>query len=625
MCNLDVKCAMSEAAHSPPSKTSLGSMHLSICSLFCLVSLLDAKSIPSTPSTACGSICSMATPATSSNSGLASSVWSQSSGGKTSQTSPASSTSSTATELDEGSTQLEPKAGDVSVAVEDNDNHLAKPGRGGSAASYAAGTPGSRHFQSCGAKRLREQTSCAPQLHRVQYDSSPISNPASDEQTLDERSAKARSSGPGNPGRKKKCLERSQHPRLDGKHTPGAGPRSHRTQLRNSGIEEESMPCARGDAPGGIFNTVVGSPEISSRKRRGQDNDERAEVEAAGNGGSDGPEQTLTENLPAQDRMDACEALAQGGSCYPTDQSDGDEMDFDGAEHEPFASGDNHGATSSGTEQRSPGTISGWLGGGGHSRQRRSDDLLPAIACGNRDGRFNEQSRNKLVVANAKVNEASALRDAGVTGDEDFTQLFRKLQRCLNWKWGGAISKLSNDFWICRTTPLPKTAEVGVDKFAKKEDVVKYVRRVLGLTGATLDNQDERSGEERDQDTEVDSEDDNGDGDKRDNNEAQGDVETSTASKQRGALLSTPNGRALQAALEALNPSNAPGVLQQRTTEFDQVLRFVTNSVERASGGSLYLCGVPGTGKTQTMAHVQAKVQKMYAKVSKGAVAIMCN
>ncbi|CAN0553224.1 unnamed protein product, partial [Ectocarpus sp. 8 AP-2014] len=71
--------------------------------------------------------------------------------------------------------------------------------------------------------------------------------------------------------------------------------------------------------------------------------------------------------------------------------------------------------------------------------------------------------------------------------------------------------------------------------------------------------------------------------------------------EQHRLRTSTTKGRALQSALEALNPSNAPDVLKQRTMEFTQVLQFVTNSVANASGGSLYLCGVPGTGKTQTM------------------------
>lgn len=592
-----------------------------------LFSLRHAKPIPSTPATVCESIYSTATPATSSSSGFASSVWSQSSGGKTPQTSPASSTSSTATELDEGSTQLDSKADDqvdssVSIAVEDNRNHLEKQGWGGSAASYAAGTPGSSHSQGCGAKRPRERTPRSPQLRRAQDVRSPIPSPVSDKQTLDEK-PQALPSDLANPRRKKECLERSQYPRLDGPLIAGAGPRSHRNQLSNSGIEEESGPCVLGAARGGIFNSGMGSPAIFCCKTLCHENTECAEVEVAGNG-SDGPEQALTENLSAQDIMDTRGALAQGGSFYPTDQSDGDEMDFDGAEHEPLSSGDSHGATTSasGAEQSSPGKISGTFGDGGLSRQPRSNDLLPATTCGAYAGRFNQQSRDKVLVADPKEDEASEFRKAGVTGDEEFKELFAKLNKHLKWTWGGGITRLSNERWIRKPGVFSRTATVGAEKFAKGEDVVKYVKGVLGLADATFDSQDDHGGGERDQDTHGDSEDDNGDGDKHDKDEAQGDGEKAkTASEQRRPLASTPKRRALQAALEALNPSNAPGVLQQRTTEFNQVLRFVTNSVERASGGSLYLCGVPGTGKTQTMANVQAKVQNMYAKVSEDALA----
>lgn len=548
-------------------------------------------------------------------------MWSQSSGGKTPQASPASSTSSTATELDEGSTQLEPKTNDqddasVPIAVQDIDNHLEKRGWGGSAASYPACTPKNSHAQGCGSKRLREQTPRAPQLHDVQGDSSPKPDSVGDERALNKKSPQAL---PGNPRRKKECLEWSQYPRLDGQHTPGAGPRAHRNQLSNS-RKEETMACVRGDVPSFIFHSVIGSPETNHGKRRCQENDERAKVKVAGNGGSDGPEQALAENLPAQHRMDSCGALTTARSFYPTDQLGGDETDLNKAEREPLVSGDNHGATSSKAARNAPGKTSGWLGDGGHTGQPRSE-IIPAVTCGNREGRFYGQSTHKRVFADAKVDEASALREAGVTGGEEFKDLFLKLKRGLKWRWGGAVDNLSNKRWICKAGVSSKTAKPGIDKFANDEDVVKYVRGVLGLAVSTLGDQDGQREEERDQDT-TGTEGDNGDGEKRDNSETRGEMEEQAiASNQQRPLASTPKERALQAALEALNPSNAPEVLQQRTAEFNQVLRFVTNSVARASGGSLYLCGVPGTGKTQTMAHVQAMVQKMYAKVSQGRVA----
>lgn len=562
--------------------------------------MLQAQSIPSTPSTVCDSTCSTATPVTSSSSGFASSVWSHSPRSKARQIRPASSTSSTATELDEGSTQLEPKADDqvdasVSITVEDGGKHVEKRGWGGSTSSCTAGAPWNSHSQSCGAKRPREQTADAPQLHHLQRDdSSPRPSPVGDKQTPDEQSPQALPSDLVNSRWKRGCLERSQYPRLDGHRTPGAGPRSHRPQLNNLGMEEESVPCVPVDAPRHMFNSGMGSPATFCGKRRGHGSYYRAEMEVAGNG-SAGPEHASAENLPAQDSMN---------SLHPTDQSDGDKMDFDGAEHEPLASDASHDAASS--EQGSPDKIP------------RSESRLPAATCGNSGGQFDEQPADNMAVADAMEEEASALRDAGVTGDEEFKELFAKLKR-LKWRWGGAVTSLGNERWICKAGVNSKTATVGVDKFAREEEVMNYVRGVLGRADATLDNEDGPSGEERYQGTEGLSEDDYGDRDMREHDKGQGEVEKIPATQdQRGPFGSTPKGRALQAALEALNPSNAPGVLQQRTTEFNQVLRFVTTSVAKASGGSLYLCGVPGTGKTQTMAHVQAEVHKIYAKVSKG-------
>eukprot|EP00752_Nemacystus_decipiens_P004415 g4031.t1 len=545
----------------------------------------ETKTIPSTPSTVCESTCSMVTPSTSF--GPASSVWSQSSGAKTPQKSPASTTSSSSTELDEGSTQLEPKAGDQvdassSTVVEDNGNHIEKQGWGGSAASYAAGSPGSSHSQSRGAKRLREQTHLSPQLYHAVDGSNTRPSTVSDEHR------QTRSGDVWNP-RRKECLQQSQYPRLDGHQSPGARPRSHRNQLSNPGLEGESMPCVRGSAPTAMFNTSVGSPASFYGEKCGHENNERTEVGVGvAENGNDGAERDSMGIGSPQDAMDTCGALAQKGSFYPTDQSDGDEMDFDGAEHEPLAHNIGH-------------------GGGSH-------EPLPAATGGDCDRQPNElQSSDKTVVAGAKGNEASALRDAGVTGDEEFRDLFPKLKK-LKWKWGGPVTKLGNEYWIFKGGVNSKTATVGVDKFAKEEDVLRYVRGVLALGDATLDNQVRQSGEKRDQDVNGDAEDENGDGDNRDN-ETQGNREkTKNAAEQRGPLVSMPKMQALQAALEALNPSNAPAVLQQRMAEFNQALRFVTNCVARASGGSLYLCGVPGTGKTQTMAHVQAKVQELYAK-----------
>lgn len=568
-------------------------------------------------------------------------MWSQSSGGKTLQDSPAFSTSSDATELDEGSTQLEPSANhqvDTSVSnAEHFDNILEKPGGGGGETSHEAGTREGSSSQSRGAKRPREQTLRSHQSQHAQHGSGPRFAPVSDKQRSDEAHPQALPGDLVSHRRKKECLERSQYPRLDEHPTPAAGPQSHRNQLNNSGAEE-SMRNVGGNAPGRMFDGAMGSPKIL----RSQESAGRANGEVAGNGGGDGSEQASTENVPAQDSMDSRGAGARVDSClghiqetvadstYPTDQSDGDGMDIDGAEHEPSPSGNNHGATSSRPEQSSPGKTSGWLGGGGHSNQARSEAPLPAVTCGDHDGLSGKESTAKPMLVDARAEEAAALREAGVTGDEEFKELFPKLIRGLKWRWGGLTSPLSNDYWLYKTGAAARTAKLGVDKFADKENVVKYVRGVLGLAdvaplgsknGQRAEGNEGKQGaaEEENGDREAGS-----DGKEQVEQEDEDEKETKEAaeSKQPGPLVSTPKGQALQAALEALNPSNAPDVLQQRTTEFNQVLRFVTNSVAKASGGSLYLCGVPGTGKTQTMAHVQAKVHKKYSKVKVAPVGV---
>ena len=91
-------------------------------------------------------------------------------------------------------------------------------------------------------------------------------------------------------------------------------------------------------------------------------------------------------------------------------------------------------------------------------------------------------------------------------------------------------------------------------------------------------------------------------------------TEDGTAESGHDAGL-LPAYEALQSAVEALQPSNTPAVLKQRTAEYQKVLQFVQDRVSRSCGGSLYLCGCPGTGKTQTMAHVQEKIECTAARV----------
>lgn len=542
------------------------------------------------------------------------SVWSQSSGGNTLKDSPASSTSSAATELDEGSTQLELSANhqvDASASkVEQFDNNLETPDGGGGETAHEADIREVSSSQSRRGKRPREQTLRSHHSQHIGQGSGPSFTPICDTQRSNEASPQSLPGDRVNQ-RRKDDLERSQYPRLEGLPTPAAGPRTHRNQLSNLGTEE-SMRYEGGITPGGMFNGAMGSPQISGR----------------------GSEQESTANVRARHCMDSCGGARAGSglgqiqdpvanSSHPTDQYDGDRMAVDGAEREPSSRGDKHGTTSPRFEKSSPGKISGWLGGGGHSNQGRSELPLSAVTCDDNGGRSDQETIDKPVLVDGRTEEAAALREAGVTGDEEFQELMPKLIRARLWRWGPNITRLSNDYWILRKGAVAKTAKLGVDKFAERQNVVKYVRGVLGLAGiTTLDSKDgqseegkggkERAADEKNGDSEV-------GGDRKQPKEGEHadekESEAATVSKQPGPSMSTPKCRALQATLKALNPSNAPDVLQQRTTEFNQVLRFVTNSVAKASGGSLYLCGVPGTGKTQTMAHVQAKIHKKYSKV----------
>lgn len=573
-----------------------------------LFSVPDASAIPSTPSTVCGSTCSSVTPATSS--GLALSVWSQSSGGKPPHDSPALSTSSTATELDEGSTQVEQTLDhnvdkSFSNSVEDNgsipqDNSDAV----GGAAGHESGAQEDSSFHNRGAKRVREH----PRTRQHEQDGSGASCTPSDEHRPNAASPQEFASDLNSPTRKKECIEQSQYPRLNGQSTPATGPRSYRNQRGPSVVGEESIRRGRGDTSGGIFGGVMECPETMCAANPLTDCDENVEVGMTRDGSGGAFEVTSTENLLDEGSIDTCGAGAPVDSPNLSEKSDVEEMDFDGADREPPSTGDNLGETLIRSKLDGPGRTSRSLGGR-HSQQLGSEEPLAAVM------RVDQESTDKPMVVNATMEEAAALRQAGLTGDEESNELFSTLQSRLNWRWGGLINKLSNDYWIYKNGASAKTAKLGVDKFATKEDVVQYVRGVLGLSNATANanacNKDDTQDKEERDSVEIRDEVERDEKDVTNEQE-----EAGTASNQRGGLVSMPKGRVLQEALEALNPSNAPDVLQQRTTEFNQVLRFVTNSVEKASGGSLYLCGVPGTGKTQTMAHVQAKIHEKYSKAS---------
>lgn len=563
-------------------------------------------------------------------------VWSQSSRGNTLEGSPASSMSSTATELEEGSTQTEPIAihqvGTSASNVKQLDNNIEEPGEAGGKIGYEAEEGSSS--QSRGAKRLWEETLRSHRSQHIQHGSSPRLHSICD-MTSKAAFLQAPTGDLVNHLRKGECLEMSQYLRLDGHPTPAAGPRSHRNQIGELGAEESVQSVRRKAMRDGAME----SPK-TCLGRRSQKNFERAQEEMAGKGSGDGTEQVLPEIFRGQECMGSCETGAGADSCLdhkqepvvdpfdPAEQSDGDGMAIDGAEHEPLLRGNDYGATSSLPEKSSSGKISGWLGDGGHSCQVRSGAPLPAATCGDHRERSGQESIDKPVLVAARTEEAAAIREAGVTGDEGFKDLMRKLVHARKWKWGPPVNKLSNDLWILKRETSLKKAKLGVEKFAGSEKFVKYVRGVLGLANiATLDGKDgniesgnageERAADDRNGDRSVGSD---GKEQTEEEQEYHKETKTTTEPNQSEPSVSTSKGRALQATLEALNPSNAPNVLQQRTTEFNQVLRFVTNCVQKASGGSLYLCGVPGTGKTQTMAHVQAKVHEEYSKVNVASV-----
>lgn len=504
--------------------------------------------------------------------------------------------------------------GSLSNSVEDKGDNLEENSDGaGGAAEHEPGAQEGTSLRTRGAKRLREQT---PRTHQHGQHGSGAKCARSEHGTDEALLQAVVANDLNSPRPKKECLERSQYPRLSGQPTPATGPRSYRSQLSPSVADEELVRGVRGDTRGCMFDGVMECTETVCTRPVQQVCDERAGVGMAGEGINGGAlKGSSTENLLIEEDIDTSRVGVRVDSPNMSEQSDGEEMDFDGAERERSSTCDNHGEALSRPEHDSPGKIPGWLGGDGHSWQPRSEELLPAVTRGSREGSSSEESTDKLMVVDARMEEAAALRQAGVAGDEEFKELFAKLKCHLKWRWGKGTHSLSNDFWIYKGGAKAKTAKLGVDKFATKDSVVQYVRGLLGLADVAACNGDEHSEEEQDQGTGGDSVE-IGDVDKRDEEDTGEKEETGTASHQRGSLVSTPKGRVLQEALEALNPSNAPDVLQQRTTEFNQVLRFVTNSVSKASGGSLYLCGVPGTGKTQTMAHVQAKIHEKYSKAS---------
>ncbi|CAM9105812.1 unnamed protein product [Ectocarpus fasciculatus] len=578
--------------HKPPSE-GLGEPSLKGCKrekdIHAGRTSLSDTTVPSTPSTLCASTCSTVTPSTSS--GIPSSVWSQFSGGNTPRECPSSSASSTLTQLD--ATQQEPSAdrqvdANVPNASNGSGSDLDETPCG---SDYGEGYEASTQVgeESCstthGVKRPREQTPRVDQSKHAQ-EGSRFSD-SSDGQTPDEMPSRALPGDLGSPRRKKECLAQSQYPRLDGHPTP-AGPRSHRNQFGNSGAQEESMPRLRSNAAD-IFDGAMGSSEASCEGRHPLNKQRVGGATAANQTADEASEQASMDNPPEQKSIDVRRAAGDPGS---------DKISLEGIEGEPTtsSSGDSHNTTSSRAGQFSSRKESG---GQGPINQARCSDP--------RDGDAVEDVRMK---------DAASFRSVGITEDSQRKDIFDMLKQ-LGWTWSaGTLHKLSNEFWMLKPGSFVRKGKAGVDKFAGQEQTIEYVKSALRLSAAAMsDGQGQLSEETTKREEEEKEEEGEGDTEREEEGQEKGEREDMTNEPEQHRLkTSTTKGRALQSALEALNPSNAPGALKQRTTEFNQVLQFVTNSVAKASGGSLYLCGVPGTGKTQTMAHVRAEVQEKFSK-----------
>ncbi|CAM9110486.1 unnamed protein product, partial [Hapterophycus canaliculatus] len=565
--------------------------------------------VPSTPATVCASTCSTMTPATSS--GISSSVWSESCGDDTPRKSPSSPTSSSSTELEVALTQLDPSAGhqgDERAKSSRNDVGE-KPHASVSGTGPGAGTlvREGNSADSRRAKRRREDTPRAYQYHHAQDSTGHAFPSVRDEQTPEDTPhayhkafVPELAGGLGSARRKVECFARSQFPRLEGHSTLAT--RSHCKQLQQSDLNEGSVRSVQGDATGGIFHGALGSQKPSSRATNSQGTPERADRGTSRNEGGNASENVSAETLPAQDSMDTCEASV--GLHLPdfSDQCDGDLVDFNGVQVEASPTGYHNDAASSRAEQSRSSKASRWLVIDERSSQ------VPKHAA-------------KPTVEDPKEADAVDFRRVRISGDEDWECTRKKLKQ-LGWTFPRSTAT-SSKMWILRPRATVKKAQPGVDKFEGREKLEEYVREALQLSAASQsdrENEDQEDmGEERDG---VERGQEQGAGDEgrgktkgKRNDVEEHEQEESDGPKQVELSASVEKGRALQAALEALNPSNAPDVLQQRTTEFKQVLQFVTTSVTKSSGGSLYLCGVPGTGKTQTMVNVQAKV---LAKFSKG-------
>ena len=355
----------------------------------------------------------------------------------------------------------------------------------------------------------------------------------------------------------------SQFPRLVAPPTP-PGPNCCRTEGSKQDLADAGMEAGRYGVHGGLFDGVAGSAEGSCGRHHQESSEES---ETVGNIRGGGPKHVGVESLPGQQGMDVCEMELAGDIVASTDRD---------------------ASTRPGWDAPNPVVVTPPL----QSHQRCSEHV-PATTS---------------VPADDDAKEAATFLAAGITGKEQFNVLCPKLRK-IGWKWGGQVGMLSNNRWFMKAGAIAKTARAGVGKFETSDDVVRYVRNILRVRGATTPDGKaievvKQAGSES-----VDEHDSDSLG------EGGGIKEEQGISEPMEGMPLTREEQALQTALEALHPSKAPGVMKQRATEFKRVLEFIVSSATDPSGGSLYLCGCSGTGKTQTMAHVQTEVRRVAAEV----------
>lgn len=410
--------------------------------------------------------------------------------------------------------------------------------------------------------------------------------------------------------RKKQCLDRNQHPRLAGPPAGAVGPLSH----RNSCIHRESEDAEMEEFRDG--ETVSDAAESSTASLDG------TQLELEYTKGFDYKQNFLQLEAP----HDELERSEHNSSQTATESFRRRRNSTDSEETEKRLAVTQQATRSficdtvqssrSGVLPRPKqhtGKLTGWLPVDPLERSQTAASIPSPSCFATRLTSTVQQASTDEESAAATVGrapsiginsaEAADLRRVGVTGKEDFQQLIKKLKK-LKWRYGGPVNKLetSSNSWIMRPGATAKTAQTGVDKFATNFDVIRYVRQVLGLSA----DGDSSSGH-----SESDSEEE----DARSHDISEPALELGGGVSISREQPLTPEMQDLQRALESLRPSNTPAVLKQRSTEFRKVLQFLTDRIEEPSGGSMYLCGCPGTGKTQTMAHVQAEIQKLSTEV----------